>query len=60
MRKKFFYAILQKIPHNDTYYVEHQEGTNAFRIRKDDKQVEKDEIIKFIKDIDSKNKKKSE
>ena len=55
--EKVFLCDTWKIPHNDTYYVEHQEGTNAFRTRKDDKHVEKDEIIKVIKAIDSKNKK---
>ena len=51
-----FDAIIEKLSNNDTY-IEHCGGTNVFRIRKDEKQVEKDEIIKFIKAIDSKNKK---
>ena len=54
---KIFDAILEKIPDNDTYHIEHREGTNALHIRKDEKQDEKDEIIKLIETIDSKIKK---
>ena len=54
---KIFNAILEKIPDNDTYYVEHREGTNAFRIRKDKKQAEKDNITKVVETIDLKIKK---
>ena len=56
-KEKVFDAILEKIPNNDSYYIKYREGTNAFRIRKDKKQVEKDEIIKLINIIDSKIKK---
>ena len=36
--EKIFDSILEKIPDkNDIYYIEHREGTNAFRIRKDSK-----------------------
>ena len=52
--EKFFDTIIEKLPNNDTFYIEHCDGTNAFRIRKDKKQVEKDKIIKVIEDIDSK------
>ena len=54
---KIFNAILEKIPDNDTYYVEHREGTNAFRIRKDKKQAEKDNITTVVETIDLKIKK---
>ena len=33
-QEKTFSSILEKIPDNDTYYIEHREGTNAFGIRK--------------------------
>ena len=39
------------------YYIEHREGTNAFRIKKDKKQAQKDDIIKVIENIDLKIKK---
>ena len=55
--EKFFDAILEKIPDNDTYYVEHRGGTNAFRITKNEKQVEKDEIMKVSQATDPKIKK---
>ena len=56
-KEKIFDAILEKILDNDNYYIKHKECTNGFRIRKDEKHVEKDEIIKFIETIDSKIKK---
>ena len=59
-KEKISNAILEKIPDNDAYYVEHREGTNAFRTRQDKKQVEKDKIMKVIEAIDSKIKKKYE
>ena len=43
---------LKKTSDNDIYYIEHREGTNAFRIRKDEKQVDYDKIIKLIGTID--------
>ena len=49
--------ILEKIPNNDIYYGEHREGTNAFPIRKDKKQAEKDDIIKVIETMELKMKK---
>ena len=55
--EKIFDVILERIPDNDTYYIEHREGTNTFRISKDEKQVEKDKIIKLIEINDSKIKK---
>ena len=39
------------------YYIEHREGTNAFCIKKDTKQAQKDDIIKVIENIDLKTKK---
>ena len=54
--EKIFDAILEKILDNDNNYIKHRECTNGFRIRKE-KHVEKDEIIKLIKTIDSKIKK---
>ena len=44
------------------YYIEHRESSNAFRIRKDRNQAEKDRIIETIENIDKKirkNKNKS-
>ena len=55
--EKCFDSILEKIPNNDTYYIEHREGSNAFRIRKDKNQPEKDWIIETIENIDKKKKK---
>ena len=51
-QRKNFDAILEKIPDNDSYQVEHQEGKNPFRIEKDKKKGEKDEIDKVIEAID--------
>lgn len=39
---------------NDKYYIEHREVTNYFRIRNNEKQGEKDNIIKVIKELDFK------
>ena len=58
--EKIFDAILEKIPNSNTYYIKHREGTNAFHIRKDEKQVIKDEIIKLIKTIESEIKKSTD
>ena len=52
-----FNAILEKISDNDTYYIKHREGTNAFCITKDKKQAKKGDIIKVIETIDLKIKK---
>ena len=49
-----FHAILEKIPNNDKHYTEHREGTNAFRIRKDEYKNEKDTIIAVVEDLDEK------
>ena len=48
--EKIFHLILEKIPdkHNN-YYIEHREGTSSFRIRKDSKQAEKDELKQGLK-----------
>ena len=46
--------LLEKIPDDDKYYTEHRDGTNSFRIRRDEKQGEKDDIIKATEDIDNK------
>ena len=40
--EKLFDSILAKILSNSMYYIEHREGSNAFRIRKDRNQPEKD------------------
>ena len=52
-RKQFkFDLILEKIPDkNDVYYIEHREGTNASRLRKDPKKTEKDELITMLETI---------
>ena len=50
---KIFDSILEKIPDkNDIYYIEHREGTNAFRLRKDPKKAEKDELITMLETVD--------
>ena len=36
---------------NDVYYIEHREGTNASRLRKDPKKTEKDELITMLETI---------
>ena len=50
---KIFDSILKKIPDkNDIYYMEHREGTNTFRLRKDPKKAEKDELITMLETVD--------
>ena len=50
---KIFDSILEKIPDkNDIYYIEHREETNAFRLRKDPKKAEKDELITMLETVD--------
>ena len=46
--------ILEKILDNDMCYAEHREGTGTFRIRKDEKQGEKDELVKIMNEFDKK------
>ena len=41
--EKNFYVIIEKLPNYDTFYIEHCDGTNVFCIRKDKKQVGKNE-----------------
>ena len=53
-KEKIFDAILEKIPDDDMYYIERREGKNAFRIRRDKKQGEKDDIITVIEEVDGK------
>ena len=55
--EQIFEAILEKIPADDKYYIEHRDGTSSLRIRRDEKQGEKDNIIKTIEEIDNKIKK---
>ena len=50
--EQIFYGIIKKLPTNDKYYIEHREVTNYFRIRNNEKQGEKDNIIKVIKELD--------
>ena len=51
--EKKFDSILEKIPDkNNICYIEHREGTNAFRIRKDSKQAEKDELTTMLETVD--------
>ena len=52
--EKIFDSILEKIPDTDTYYIEHKEGSNAFRITKDRDQQEEDRIIETIENFDKK------
>ena len=48
-----FHSILDKIPDkNDIYYIQHREGMNAFRLRKDPQKVEKDELITMLETVD--------
>ena len=50
---KIFDSILEKIPgKNDMYYIKDREGTNAFRLRKDPKEAEKDELITVLQTVD--------
>ena len=50
---KIFASIFEKIPDkNDIYYIEHREGTNVFRLRKDPKRAEKDELITMLETVD--------
>ena len=50
---KIFDSILEKIPDkNDIYYIEHREGTNAFRIRKDLQPAEMDELKTMLETVD--------
>ena len=50
MKKNYLIRYLKKRPDkNDICYIEHREGTNAFRIRKDPKQAEKDELKQGLK-----------
>ena len=55
--EQIFEAILEKIPDENKYYIEHRGGTNSFRIGHDEKQGEKDEIHKAIEEINYKIKK---
>ena len=50
--EKIFDSIIEEIPDNDKHY--NREGTNAFHIRKDEKQGEKDELLQFIENLDRK------
>ena len=51
--EKIFDSILEKIPDkNDNYYIEHREGTNAFRIRKDPKEAKEDELKTMLETVD--------
>ena len=44
---------LEKIPgKNDNYYIEHREGTNPFRIRKDPKQAKEDELKTMLETVE--------
>ena len=51
--EKIFDRLLENIPEgNDTYFIKHREGTNVFRLRKDDKQPEKDHLTQLIESTD--------
>ena len=56
-KEKFLMWYLTKYKKNDTCYIGYREGTNAFRKRKDEKQGEKEGIIKATEAVDSKIKK---
>ena len=50
---KIFDSILEKIPgKNDIYYIEHREGMKAFRLKKEPKIAEKDELMIMLKTVD--------
>ena len=50
---KTFDSILEQIPDkNDIYYIEHREGKNAFRLRKNPRKAEKDELITMLETVD--------
>ena len=49
---KIFDSILEKIPDkNCIYYIEHREETYTFRLRKDPKKAEKDELITMLETV---------
>ena len=49
---KIFDSILEKIPDkNCIYYIEHREEMNTFRLRKDPKKAEKDELITMLETV---------
>ena len=51
-KDKIFDSILEKMPDkNDIDYTEHRQGTNAFRLRKDPKKAEKDELITMLETV---------
>ena len=51
--EKIFDSILEKMPDkNSIYYIEHREGTNTCRIRKDPKQGKKDELKTMLETVD--------
>ena len=52
--EKIFDTLIEKMLDNDKSHIEHREGANAFRIRKDEKQGQKNELIQFIENLDRK------
>ena len=51
--EKIFDSLLERIlDKNGIYYIEHREGRNAFRIRKDPKQAKKDELKTMLEKTD--------
>ena len=48
-------SLIESLPGaNDEFYIEHREGTNYFRIRKDPRQVEKEHLMELILNTDKK------
>ena len=60
LNKSLLFDLKQKVQEKclmqwlKNYFLEHHDGTNAFCIRKDEKEVEKDKIINLMEVIDSK------
>ena len=51
--EKIFDSLLERILDKiGIYYIEHREGRNAFRIRKDSKQAKKDELKTMLEKTD--------
>ena len=50
--EKIFDLILEKILDKNHLYIEHREGANAFRIRKDSKQAKEDELKTVLETVD--------
>ena len=46
--KKILDRIIEKMPNNDKYYIEHRKRINTFRLRRDKREEEKDNLFQLI------------